>query len=66
MAREGTLIGERYRLLGPAGHGTMHARDERLDRIVAVKPLFDEPAAAPAIPAPRAAVCDVVDEDGTT
>lgn len=66
MAREGTLIGERYRLLGPAGHGTMHARDERLDRIVAVKPLFDEPAAAPAIPAPRAAVCDVVDEDSTT
>jgi len=66
VAREGTLIGERYRLLGPAGHGTMHARDERLDRIVAVRPLFDEPPAAPAIPAPRAAVCDVVDEDSTT
>ncbi|WP_410642943.1 protein kinase domain-containing protein [Amycolatopsis sp. lyj-346] len=66
MAREGTLIGDRYRLLGPAGPGTVvwHAQDERLDRIVAVKPLFDEPA--PAIPAPRAAICDVVDEDSTT
>ncbi|WP_410609278.1 protein kinase domain-containing protein [Amycolatopsis sp. lyj-109] len=68
MAREGTLIGDRYRLLGPAGQGTVvwHAQDERLDRIVAVKPLFDEPLAAPAIPAPRAAICDVVDEDSTT
>ncbi|KDN19882.1 protein kinase domain-containing protein [Amycolatopsis rifamycinica] len=64
MAHEGTLIGDRYRLLGPAGHGTVHARDERLDRIVALRPLFDEPA--PAVPAPRAAVCDVVDEDSTT
>ncbi|MDX3188959.1 hypothetical protein PV458_11180 [Streptomyces sp. MN03-5084-2B] len=68
MAREGTLIGDRYRLLGPAGQGTVvwHAQDERLDRIVAVKPLFDEPLAAPAIPAPRAAICDVVDDDSTT
>ncbi|MDQ7802352.1 serine/threonine protein kinase [Amycolatopsis sp. A133] len=68
MTREGTLIGERYRLLGPAGHGTVvwHARDERLDRIVALKPLFDEPPAVPSIPAPRGAVCDVVDEDSTT
>ncbi len=66
MAREGTLIGERYRLLGTAGHGTVHARDERLDRIVALKPLFDELAAVTAIPAPRAAVCDVVDQDSTT
>ncbi|MEU5264114.1 serine/threonine protein kinase [Amycolatopsis sp. NPDC021455] len=66
MAHEGTLIGDRYRLLGPAGHGTVHARDERLDRIVAVKPLFDEPPAAPTIPAPRAAICDVVDDDCTT
>jgi len=66
VAREGTLIGDRYRLLGPAGPGTVvwHAEDERLDRIVEVKPLFDEPA--PAIPAPRAAICDVVDEDSTT
>lgn len=65
MAREGTLIGERYRLLGP-GHGTAagawRARDERLDRLVALRPLFDEPA----IPAPRTPVCDVVDEDSTT
>ncbi|MFB9689339.1 serine/threonine protein kinase [Amycolatopsis plumensis] len=68
MAREGTLIGDRYRLLGPAGQGTVvwHAQDERLDRIVAVKPLFDEPLAAPTIPAPRAAICDVVDDDRTT
>ncbi|HET6710009.1 serine/threonine protein kinase [Amycolatopsis sp.] len=68
MAREGTLIGDRYRLLGPAGTGTVvwHAQDERLDRIVAVKPLFDEPPAVPAIPAPRAAICDVVDQDSTT
>lgn len=68
MAREGTLIGDRYRLLGPAGSGTLvwHAQDERLDRIVAVKPLFDEPPAVPAIPAPRAAICDVVDQDSTT
>ncbi|MGW3998017.1 protein kinase domain-containing protein [Amycolatopsis sp. NPDC004772] len=68
MASEGTLIGDRYRLLGPAGAGTVvwHAQDERLDRIVAVKPLFDEPPAVPAIPAPRAAICDVVDEDSTT
>jgi serine/threonine protein kinase len=68
VAREGTLIGDRYRLLGPAGPSTVvwHAQDERLDRIVAVKPLFDEPPAAPAIPAPRAAICDVVDEDSTT
>ncbi|WP_206792315.1 serine/threonine protein kinase [Amycolatopsis sp. MtRt-6] len=68
MAREGTLIGDRYRLLGPAGPGTVvwHAQDERLDRIVAVKPLFDEPPAVPAIPAPRAAICDVVDQDSTT
>lgn len=66
MTREGTLIGDRYRLLGRAGHGTVHARDERLDRIVAVKPLFDEPPAAPTIPAPRAAICDVVDENSTT
>jgi serine/threonine protein kinase len=68
VAREGTLIGDRYRLLGPAGQGTVvwHAQDERLDRIVAVKPLFDEPPAVPAIPAPRAAICDVVDQDSTT
>ncbi|WP_086838066.1 protein kinase domain-containing protein [Amycolatopsis kentuckyensis] len=68
MAREGTLIGDRYRLLGPAGPSTVvwHAQDERLDRIVAVKPLFDEPPAVPAIPAPRAAICDVVDDDSTT
>ncbi|MET8997042.1 serine/threonine protein kinase [Amycolatopsis sp. NPDC004169] len=68
MAREGTLIGDRYRLLGPAGPGAVlwHAQDERLGRIVAVKPLFDEPPAVPAIPAPRAAICDVVDEDSTT
>jgi serine/threonine protein kinase len=70
VTREGTLIGDRYRLLGRAGHGTVHARDERLDRIVAVKPLFDEPPAAPTIPVPRAAassaICDVVDEDSTT
>ncbi|MEU0535027.1 serine/threonine protein kinase [Amycolatopsis tolypomycina] len=68
MAREGTLIGDRYRLLGPAGQGAVvwHAQDERLDRIVAVKPLFDEPPAVPAIPAPRAAICDVVDQDSTT
>jgi serine/threonine protein kinase len=75
VAREGTLIGDRYRLLGPAGQSTVvwHAQDERLDRIVAVKPLFDEPPAAPAIPAPRAAtsaaiaaICDVVDENSTT
>ncbi|MEV7094592.1 serine/threonine protein kinase [Amycolatopsis sp. NPDC051045] len=66
MAHEGTLIGERYRLLGPAGHGTVHARDERLDRIVTLKPLFDEPPVAPGIPAPRTALCDVVDEDDTT
>ncbi|ADJ44168.1 serine/threonine protein kinase [Amycolatopsis mediterranei S699] len=66
MAREGTLIGDRYRLLGPAGQGAVvwHAQDERLDRIVAVKPLFDEPA--PAIPVQRGAICDVVDEDSTT
>ncbi|WP_410568699.1 protein kinase domain-containing protein [Amycolatopsis sp. cmx-4-61] len=66
MTREGTLIGDRYRLLGPAGRdaAVWHAQDERLDRIVAVKPLFDEPA--PAIPTPRAAICDVVDEDSTT
>ncbi|WP_410588608.1 serine/threonine protein kinase [Amycolatopsis sp. lyj-23] len=66
MTREGTLIGDRYRLLGPAGPdaAVWHAQDERLDRIVAVKPLFDEPA--PAIPAPRAAICDVVDDDRTT
>ncbi|WP_103351552.1 serine/threonine protein kinase [Amycolatopsis sp. CA-128772] len=64
MAHEGTLIGERYRLLGPAGHGrAWRARDERLDRLVALRPLFDEPAA---IPAPRTPVCDVVDEDSTT
>ncbi|MEV6827939.1 serine/threonine protein kinase [Amycolatopsis sp. NPDC051102] len=66
MAREGTLIGERYRLLGPAGQGTAasvwRARDERLDRLVALRPLFDEPA----IPSPRTPVCDVVDEDSTT
>ena len=72
MAREGTLIGDRYRLLGPAWPSTVvwHAQDERLDRLVAVKPLFDEPPAAPSIPAPRAAtstaICDVVDEDSTT
>ncbi|MGW4060496.1 protein kinase domain-containing protein [Amycolatopsis sp. NPDC004747] len=68
MTREGTLIGDRYRLLGPAGSGTpvWHAQDERLDRLVAVKPLFDEPPVAPTIPAPRAAICDVVDEDSTT
>ncbi|MEV5713355.1 serine/threonine protein kinase [Amycolatopsis mediterranei] len=66
MAREGTLIGDRYRLLGPAGQGAVvwHAQDERLDRIVAVKPLFDEPA--PPIPVQRGAICDVVDEDSTT
>ena len=71
MTREGTLIGDRYRLLGPARPSTVvwHAQDERLDRLVAVKPLFDEPPAAPSIPAPRAAtstaICDVVDEDST-
>ncbi|MGW3966117.1 serine/threonine-protein kinase [Amycolatopsis sp. NPDC005003] len=51
---EGAVIAGRYRVLGRAGHGAMgtvwRAKDERLDRLVAIKQLFpdspDGPGAA--------------------
>ncbi len=43
---DGTVIAGRYRVLGRAGHGAMgtvwRARDERLDRVVAIKQLFGD------------------------
>lgn len=45
---EGVVIAGRYRLLGKVGHGAggavWRAKDERLDRIVAVKQLFHDSA----------------------
>ncbi|WP_028662352.1 serine/threonine-protein kinase, partial [Saccharomonospora iraqiensis] len=52
MSDEGTVIGGRYRLLAPVGRGATsvvwRARDERLDRVVAVKELTLDPADDPA------------------
>ncbi|MEV7094951.1 serine/threonine-protein kinase [Amycolatopsis sp. NPDC051045] len=49
---EGAVIAGRYRVLGRAGHGAMgtvwRAKDERLDRLVAIKQLFPDSAAGPA------------------
>ncbi|MET9000241.1 protein kinase [Amycolatopsis sp. NPDC004169] len=49
---EGAVIAGRYRVLGRAGHGAMgavwRAKDERLDRLVAIKQLFPESPADPA------------------
>ncbi|MFT7873169.1 MULTISPECIES: serine/threonine-protein kinase [Amycolatopsis] len=50
--REGAVIAGRYRVLGRAGHGAMgtvwRAKDERLDRLVAIKQLFPDSPADPA------------------
>ncbi|WP_410616947.1 serine/threonine-protein kinase [Amycolatopsis sp. lyj-109] len=49
---EGAVIAGRYRVLGRAGHGAMgtvwRAKDERLDRLVAIKQLFPDSPADPA------------------
>ncbi len=49
---EGAVIAGRYRVLGRAGHGAMgtvwRAKDERLDRLVAIKQLFPGSPADPA------------------
>ncbi|MGW4061551.1 serine/threonine-protein kinase [Amycolatopsis sp. NPDC004747] len=49
--REGAVIAGRYRVLGRAGHGAMgtvwRAKDERLDRLVAIKQLFPDSPADP-------------------
>lgn len=49
---EGAVIAGRYHVLGRAGHGAMgtvwRAKDERLDRLVAIKQLFPESPADPA------------------
>ncbi|ADJ44990.1 serine/threonine protein kinase [Amycolatopsis mediterranei S699] len=49
---EGAVIDGRYRVLGRAGHGAMgtvwRAKDERLDRLVAIKQLFPDSPADPA------------------
>lgn len=51
MAFEEQLVNGRYRLLGHLGRGGMslvwRARDERLDRVVAVKQFLHEPASDP-------------------
>ncbi len=51
MAFEEQLVNGRYRLLGHLGRGAMslvwRARDERLDRVVAVKQFLHEPASDP-------------------
>ncbi len=48
---EGSVIAGRYRVLGRAGHGAMgtvwRAKDERLDRLVAIKQLFPDSPADP-------------------
>ncbi len=48
---EGAVIAGRYRVLGRAGHGAMgtvwRAKDERLDRLVAIKQLFPDSPADP-------------------
>jgi tRNA A-37 threonylcarbamoyl transferase component Bud32 len=49
---EGAVLAGRYRVLGRAGHGAMgtvwRAKDERLDRLVAIKQLFPDSPADPA------------------
>ncbi len=52
LVHEGAVIAGRYRVLGRAGHGAMgtvwRAKDERLDRLVAIKQLFPDSPADPA------------------